>query len=61
MKSFVLHALLLLSSLASVAGLTSCASNSGSRAGDGTYSAPPSLSPVEATDRMRSNYREWIR
>ncbi len=61
MKSLVLPALLLLSSLASLLGLTSCASNSGSSSGDGTYTPPPTLSPVEATDRMRSNYREWIR
>ncbi|MBL9158152.1 MAG: hypothetical protein JNJ70_11800 [Verrucomicrobiales bacterium] len=59
MKSFVLHALLLLSSLASTIGLTSCASNSGNAAGDGTYTPPPSLSPVEATDRMRSHYRDF--
>lgn len=60
MRSIFLHALLLLSSLTSLAGLTSCASNGGA-AGDGTYTPPPSLSPVDATERMRSEYREWIR
>lgn len=59
MKSLVLHALLLLSSLASMVGLTSCASNGGNAAGDGSYTPPPTLSPVDATDRMRSQYRDF--
>lgn len=59
MKSLFLLGFLVLSSLATSACLTSCASSGGT--GDGTYSAPPSLSPVDATDRMRSEYREWIR
>lgn len=61
MKSLFLFALLVISALTTSFGLTSCASNGGASAGDGTYTPPPTLSPVEATDRMRSNYREWIR
>lgn len=61
MRSIFLHAMILLLALTSVAGLTSCASSGGSAAGDGTYTPPPSLSPVDATDRMRSEYREWLR
>jgi hypothetical protein len=61
MKSLALSALLLISALTASFGLTSCASNSGGAAGDGTYTPPPTLSPVDATDQMRSQYREWIR
>lgn len=39
--------------------LGSCAnSDSGRGAGDGTFSAPAPVSSVEATDRMRSQFRE---
>ncbi len=61
MKSFVLLALLVISALTASFSLTSCASNSGGAAGDGTYAPPPALSPVEATDQMRSQYRDWVR
>lgn len=61
MKSLALSALLLISALTASFGLTSCASNSGRAAGDGTYTPPPTLSPVDATEQMRSQYREWIR
>ena len=60
MKSLFLSVLLILGSLGSMVGLTSCASNSGG-AGDGTYTAPPALSSVDATDRMRSQYRQEFR
>lgn len=61
MKSLFLFALLLISAFTAGFGLTSCASNSGSTAGDGTYTPPPTLSPVDATDQMRSQYRDWRR
>lgn len=61
MKSLLLSALLLIPALTAGFGLTSCASNSGNAAGDGTYTPPPALSPVDATDQMRSQYRDWIR
>lgn len=61
MKSLFLFALLFVSALTASFGLTSCASNSGSAAGDGTYTPPPTLSPVDATDQMRSQYRDWRR
>lgn len=58
MKSLLLPALLFLGSLVSVLALSSCASKNGG-GGDGTYTAPPSLSPVDATTRMQSQFREW--
>ena len=61
MKSLLLFALLVISALTASFSLTSCASNSGGAAGDGTYAPPPALSPVEATDQMRSQYRDWVR
>lgn len=60
MKSLFLSALLILTSLATSISVTSCASNSGS-SGDGTYVPKPSLSPVDATEQMRSNYRNEFR
>ncbi len=60
MKPFLTLSLLVLSTLVTPFLLSSCASNS-SAAGDGTYTPPPALSPADATDRMRSEYREWIR
>lgn len=61
MKSLLLFALLVISALTASFSLTSCASNGGASAGDGTYTPPPTLSPVDATDQMRSQYRDWIR
>ena len=61
MKAFVLLALRVISALTASFSLTSCASSSGGAAGDGTYAPPPALSPVEATDQMRSQYRDWVR
>ncbi len=58
MRSLRLPALLLLGSLVSTLALSSCASGGGG-SDDGTYTAPPTLSPVDATTRMQSQYREW--
>lgn len=55
-----LSLLSLLSTLVAPLLLSSCASKSGG-SGDGTYTPPPTLSPADATERMRSEYREWIR
>ena len=60
MKNFLFSALAILAALGCASIFPSCASNSGG-AGDGTYQSSPSLSPVDATDQMRSEYREWIR
>lgn len=60
MKSLLLLSLVALGTFISPLLLTSCASRSSS-VGDGTYTAPPAMSPVDATDRMRSEYRGWIR
>lgn len=60
MKALLPLSLCLLSTLVAPLLLSSCASRSGG-SGDATYTPPPTLSPVDATDRMRSEYREWIR
>ncbi len=61
MKSLFLAALLMIPVLTAGFCLTSCSSNSGGAADVGTYSPPTALSPVDATDQMRSQYRDWIR
>lgn len=66
MKVISLLALVLITALAPSLCLTSCASSGGGGGiggigDDGTYSPPPALSPVDATERLRSEYREWIR
>jgi hypothetical protein len=62
MKVISLLALVLITALGPSLCLTSCASSGGGGIGDdGTYSPPPALSPVDATERLRSEYREWIR
>ncbi len=38
--------------------LASCQTNRGGSATDG-YTPPPTLSPVEATDRMQNKFRQW--
>lgn len=58
MRSILLPALLLLASLVSSLAFSSCASNDGG-SGDGTYTAPPTLSPVDTTTRMQNQFREW--
>jgi hypothetical protein len=60
MKSLFLSALLILASLATSISFTSCVSNSGS-SGDGTYTPQPALSPVDATEQLRSQYRNEFR
>jgi hypothetical protein len=60
MKVVPTLSLLVFSSLVAPLLLSSCASKPGSP-GDGSYVAPPTLSPADATDQMRSKYREWVR
>lgn len=57
-------ALVLIAALVPALCLTSCTPSGGSvgdTSSDGSYSPPPALSPVDATERLRSEYREWIR
>jgi len=60
MKTILPLSLFFFSSLVAPLLISSCASKSGSP-GDGSYVAPPTLSPADATDQMRSKYREWVR
>ena len=55
-----LSLLIMFPSLVASLLLCSCAAKSNT-AGDGTYVAPPTLSPADATDQMRNKYREWVR
>jgi hypothetical protein len=49
---------LVLAGLCSSLTLGSCNSTSGLNE-DGTYTAPPTVSPVDATTRMQSEFRNW--
>jgi hypothetical protein len=59
MKSILRLALLVVFSTIATLAFSSCQARRGGGASTDGYTPPPTMSPVDATDRMRDQFRQW--